>query len=706
MLVDVSKLYSDEPIVDPVADQLHRSSFAVRVASVINDIAEQSGSAVIGVVGPWGSGKTSLVNLISHELRSAEATTWKVSWFRPWLFVDTESLLREFFTTLSDELPGKRRRRTRISLARHLRNVSPAGKAVPLTGLDKVLEALSNAIRGNESIEHTGKVIEDLTGKFESRLLVVIDDVDRLQPDELLLVLKMVRAVAKFPNVYYVLSYDESTLLDVLSSTEIARNNVARAQAYLEKIVQVRFDLPSLDTGIINRFFQAHLDRSLVKHAQVLDNTELARLRTCLDYLMREKLTTPRSIRKLFGQIDATFPPLRGEVNYLDLLFLTYMRVFESPIYHLLPRHREKLVDTGGFSMDGNDLAKERQDWLNRLSEVAGEVRATSILKFLGQIFLPIRSIVENMPYGSRFVDELVEKQRVGSSSYFDRYFHFSVPDSDVSDVMTIRALCSILGGREPVSEVEVLKRRAMEHPREVLIKVDEVVDRVDIQTLDALIRWLVSIYINVKDVPKLFGSPHDLIERMVIRLLDMAPTVQVLRCFSILTQGENLHLSARMACRNSRREDRKDWHQRFVVELVPRLWSAVEAVAMRPMSEVSDDEFHFVTYLAELTDAVSVKSWLHQKIESGPWTVLDVLTLMVPLRTYYGGVDNVWRVSDVDPDRIDRLIGIEYAKDHLRDELRVDQPSPRTIEDQVGTRENRQAYILSFLKNHHTPAD
>jgi predicted KAP-like P-loop ATPase len=76
--------------------------------------------------------------------------------------------------------------------------------------------------------------------------LIILDDLDRLEPAELLLTFKLVRLVGRLPNVYYLLTYDERTLVDVLKRTDLVGEEDGRAQAYLEKMIQVRLDIPPL----------------------------------------------------------------------------------------------------------------------------------------------------------------------------------------------------------------------------------------------------------------------------------------------------------------------------------------------------------------------------------------------------------------------------------------------------------------------------
>ncbi|MFB6850149.1 P-loop NTPase fold protein [Streptomyces sp. NPDC056373] len=125
--------------------------------------------------------------------------------------------------------------------------ISPLGKLTALAGLDSegLIQSFSDRITGDTSASAAKRKAEDALRQAGQPVLVVMDDLDRLTPDELLLVFKLVRLVGHLPNVYYLISFDEQTLLDVLQRSDLVGNSEGRAREFLEKIIQVRLDLPA-----------------------------------------------------------------------------------------------------------------------------------------------------------------------------------------------------------------------------------------------------------------------------------------------------------------------------------------------------------------------------------------------------------------------------------------------------------------------------
>ena len=98
----VLHLSSDRPILSQSADDLQRSKLADVIAKEIA-AAPLDGGFVLSITGPWGAGKTSLMNLVVERLR-ASANPPSVVQFNPWLFSGSEQLVHQFFAKLSEEL--------------------------------------------------------------------------------------------------------------------------------------------------------------------------------------------------------------------------------------------------------------------------------------------------------------------------------------------------------------------------------------------------------------------------------------------------------------------------------------------------------------------------------------------------------------------------------------------------------------------------
>lgn len=131
---------ADDPISRLDQDTLGRTPFAKRVAAILDDASESSSSTVVGLTGPWGSGKSSTVNL---RLGFLESDRWEVRGVNPWGLSGAEAVVAEVLASISSALPGQAATKARKALGRYTALASPLLSVLPAGG--DVASAVANA---------------------------------------------------------------------------------------------------------------------------------------------------------------------------------------------------------------------------------------------------------------------------------------------------------------------------------------------------------------------------------------------------------------------------------------------------------------------------------------------------------------------------------------------------------------------------------
>jgi predicted KAP-like P-loop ATPase len=187
--------HNDQPIAQPAEDRFGIDPFAKALASSIRKMASPEGT-VIALNGPWGSGKSSAVNLVLYHLREAvEANEIVVVKFACWWFRGEEALALAFFRELYAGLGptiGEKFKNALPKLgSRLLRAGSLVGAAVDVTravGAGAVASGamgwLSGLIQQEETIEKLHAELSKALADQNKRFLIVIDDIDRLSSDD------------------------------------------------------------------------------------------------------------------------------------------------------------------------------------------------------------------------------------------------------------------------------------------------------------------------------------------------------------------------------------------------------------------------------------------------------------------------------------------------------------------------------------------
>jgi hypothetical protein len=289
-----------------------------------------------------------------------------------------------------------------------------------------------------EQFNETRKAIE-AAGR---NVLVMIDDIDRLHADELLVVMKAVRLLGRFDRVHYILSYDEHTVLDVLTGTDLANNNRDRAKLYLEKIVQYPIALPPIQLPYLENKLREQL--SAIANAHKLPIRESAPdLNRAVDQIISatpefDQLTL-RSIYRWCNQVDILLTlvgPL--ELNFVDAALITFLRLWHDDVYQRLPRWRSDLL-SGSRPGQGKLTNTE---WAEKISGVVGQsadcTEVQGVIGLLAVLFPHTRNEGRRIFSWLRRRTRHTETQRVSEAEFFNRYFTLGFPVGDIRD-QTIR---------------------------------------------------------------------------------------------------------------------------------------------------------------------------------------------------------------------------------------------------------------------------
>lgn len=435
-----------------------RADFLNRAWEIIDEGRVQKFSVVFGLVGPWGSGKSSMLDWFrekaGEEPAEHDAKAWNVLTFNPWDFPDSSALQLGFFAALQSSFGS-----SKLDSARKV--VSELGVAVaPLTAVtaawglfdaSKIVENSAKLLGGNHSVDAARRKLVKILEQAKTPVLIIIDDLDRISADELLLTLKLIRQLGRLPYVHYLLSYDESTILDVLTRTSlIGSGEVGRAREYMEKVIQVRFDVPQLRPDDVLELANTHLRELGDATGHSLGEEQLERFSTAYFGFMADRLSTPRSIRRFFAQARLLSPRLLGELDLSDFLVLTWLRTFEPGVYALLQRRRKDLIGdavTYGRSRDAAEVERQRQKsretWnLSLRNAGTREEDLAHVLRAVSSIFPRLSDAVN-----SSTEDSIAKHPRIAHEEGFDRYFTAGISDRDIADSTVRKAVADMEAG-------------------------------------------------------------------------------------------------------------------------------------------------------------------------------------------------------------------------------------------------------------------
>lgn len=418
----------DVPITSSLDDDLGRAPVARDFAESIRQL-DASHGLVAAVLGPWGHGKTSFINLMREQFEAEPALT--VIDFNPWMFSGSNQLVNFFFTEIGAELNVHSKSRfgkTADWLAQYADILKPVSQFIPLPGAAAIGEAAGAALGGlsatTNSDRSAKKVREEIAKELTALaqpIVVVVDDIDRLTTLEIREIFKLVRLTASFPNIIYVLAFDRERVEQALTEDGVP------GRAYLEKIVQLSFDVPQAPAKLLRSQVLEVLNRILAPVA----NATLDESRWSDVYweVIDPLFSNMRDVTRFAISARSTVKSLGDEVDLVDVLAMEALRVFRPELMQRLSKLRGELTSTRDIMSPKDERAQKAiAALLATFPEDAEVIRA-----LFNRVFPVALQYIENNHYGSGWLGTWRTAHRMAHVDFLSLYFDRVAPDELVA---------------------------------------------------------------------------------------------------------------------------------------------------------------------------------------------------------------------------------------------------------------------------------
>jgi len=414
----------DNTVIGFDDDYFKRAQAAKEIANLILKTNNKK-SFAIGVLGKYGSGKTSFLNLIN--LSFEEKSVLHIS-FDPWSVSSPELIRREFFDLLAS-------RASEIDKKMSSLIYSYARK---LAGIDGRSQSWFNWIRifGGRVSEQSSGEYEQINNMLKStgrKVVVTIDDLDRLYSPEIIEVLKLIRNTASFSNMVYLVGYDKDYIQSAIGTVN------GYTIDYLDKIFQLEIPLPKYEKDDLLFSLQGNLKQILsAEHYRVFDNTIIPNdFRNRYEKAYMGILRQNRDVVRFLNSFKIAYNLIGKEVDFKCLLVLELIKFRFPEIYELIYTQSERFLYERSFlstheqfyspflvkSKDLKDNVKDVtafKDYIEKLNYSEDEV---SILDGL------FRSLFNGSEY-----NRPKQKNSISYPMYFEIYFRYRLSNYDLSD--------------------------------------------------------------------------------------------------------------------------------------------------------------------------------------------------------------------------------------------------------------------------------
>ena len=422
ILKKATNIDPDLPIESRTQDILDRQA-------VVSDLIEQviSGVApVAAVVGSYGVGKTSVLNLLKEALRSNYRDIVTVSFISS-LATNDQVLVGTLFNSIAKEL------QKRFVLERLPQGFARYGgflvSTVPRFG--GTLKEMFRVPSQEDQIRQVKRSLERLNVR-----VVVIDDMDRMDEKELQVLLKLMRGGGEFSNLTYVCAFDKEALVRQVSASRMSSE---MGREYLEKYFPVQISLPKIDGGILAREFDNKFETLCRSHGLLRTEQEQKEFNENFGPLWQIHIyrcfSNLRRIKLFFNRVIATMGPVAEEINPMDFILLEIIREAAPTIYEHIYVNRRYfyyapwMIETWAEKLSPNEqqATDRRKQFLEKLEKSLDSDKRELVIELLSELF-PLVKESRGLGLGAE-PDPLRSKKerRIFHPAFFGRYFIYGV---------------------------------------------------------------------------------------------------------------------------------------------------------------------------------------------------------------------------------------------------------------------------------------
>lgn len=316
---DINPFLLDQPIANKEEDLLDYQAKAMEIAEKLRQVYLYS-SWSMGIVAPWGGGKSSFVNLLKKELNEKGTIPFLIITYNPRNASSVSKIQEDFFSVFSNEL--KPYNSKFISMFRQYMDalnilddnnvISKLSKLTQIADKESLKEKISNALK-----------------ELPCRVIIFIEDLDRLLVDEIIEVLKIIDGNAAFANTIFVTSYDKSQVNRIIDEKYKSENNV-----FTDKFFSYEFILPLRSYEKIHTY----LKQEIVNAMEVADD-ELFNITAAIDAqynLLSKYITTLRDAKRFINLFVNDLISIKKEVDFTDFFLLSIIKYKDVNVYKRL----------------------------------------------------------------------------------------------------------------------------------------------------------------------------------------------------------------------------------------------------------------------------------------------------------------------------------------------------------------------------------
>lgn len=352
-----TNIINEQAVTFKDEDLLNYYPFAEKIQKIIQGYSNNPETLTIGIYGKWGMGKTSILNYIQNQIEIFNKEKGDKSYikfhYNPWLYQSKEEMLFDFFETLSRKVtyePESNLKKAGKAIKKYSRYLQAvklsASGGIPKvfnTGItiepSKILQTLGEDLEGEpKSLSELKIEIDDALEASNKKIIIFIDDIDRLDKDEIFTLFKIIKVNANFKNLIFIICMDIDHVCKAIYSRY--GNNEKDGKEFIEKIINIPLELPLIEKADLDNFLKIKIQKTFEN--KKLKDTDKQELMNSLDGAYFE---SPREIIRVLNSFSIALYAIGDEVNIHDLFWIECIKIKHREVYELIKKYISDLTN-------------------------------------------------------------------------------------------------------------------------------------------------------------------------------------------------------------------------------------------------------------------------------------------------------------------------------------------------------------------------
>jgi predicted KAP-like P-loop ATPase len=391
-------------------DKLGLKNYVEKVAKAIYTYSDTD-ALVLSVEGEWGSGKTSFINFLKKEIKKLDVENKKYYFihFNPWLITDSEQMVKLFFreleTIILSASVGAKIEEFKKDFKRFVSFLAPDDVTIGINSTKLKYNVANRLGSEPKTLEESKNGINEYLKDLDKKIIIIIDDIDRLTDKETEHIFRLVKSMADFNNLIYILSYDK-----VIVSKALETFKSENGERYLEKIINYPLTLPKVHSitieSLLYKAFEALYEKF---HREEESPTTIYKdkCKTTVE-LISKYIKNIRDTNQLISIVSFEYPIIYEDVNFFDFIILSVIKLKAYTLYEYIYKYQN-------YFMYNYKVAE------SRLSDNDKQIKDTLIKYSQYKILI------------DKLFDNKKMKCRLQKGYYIENYFSFSVSNNKLT---------------------------------------------------------------------------------------------------------------------------------------------------------------------------------------------------------------------------------------------------------------------------------